>query len=129
MLNNSNTIRRALLVAFSSLLSTASTVACDDSPGLAIVDPDVEFRGDPTPPEALYVTKWNGNVIHIDAFAKIAKLCKPVGDPPLYVTLSWYQPDSTKPERVAGLGFSTTMSFALWDCFRDRFEEQGAVPL
>lgn len=121
---------------FLSLLFISA--ACDDVDpdtsvdGLLLVSPDgvepadvddVSFRGGP--PAALYVTKWGGKTINRAVAKTIIDHCVKQADPPQTCTLSWYQPDTTKPTFVLGLGCSMMATIPLLDCYRNAFLANG----
>lgn len=124
-------------VLFLSLLCISA--ACDEvdpdtaaSDGLLLVSPegvepadvdDVSFRGGP--PAALYVTKWGGKAINRAVAKQIIDHCVKQIDPPQTCTLSWYQPDTTKPTFVLGLGCSMMATIPLLDCYRTAFLTNG----
>ena len=113
------------------LVVLLATPACDElSSALQVSAPDdVAFRGDPSPPEALYITKWSEAPIRRDDVLELVMSCKQHKDPVQTCTLSWYQPDSTKPERVLGLGCSMMADFDLWKCYHEVMLKNGAQPL
>lgn len=81
------------------------------------------------PPENLVITSYGGAKILRSAFAKLVMSAQGQKDPPLTCTLSWYQPDTTKSERVLGLGCSMLAPGPLWDSYRQTFLDNGGVPV
>lgn len=135
-------MKRSLLPVAALAALTLPVSACDDVEdqpvtvvALPLVEPEiaedgvVSFRGDPGEPEGLYITKWGGNAIHRTQFVKAILACGVQSDPPLTCTLSWYQPDSSKPERVLGLGCSMMADFNLWQCYQSAWIANGGMPL
>ena len=79
------------------------------------------------PPQGLYLTAIGGDTIHRAEFTKLVAACAGQTDPPLTVTLSWYQPDLTSDARVVGLGYSMLSDEALWGCYVDAFKSNNPV--
>lgn len=81
------------------------------------------------PPENLVITSYGGAKITRAAFAKLVMSAEGQKDPPMTCTLSWYQPDTTKSERVLGLGCSMLAPGPLWDSYRATFLQNGGAPV
>lgn len=79
------------------------------------------------PPAGLYITTWDGGPIHRAEFVTAIKACNKQSDPPATLTLSWYQPDTSKQERVLGLGESVMADQKLWECYVAVFKAQNPV--
>lgn len=123
-------------------LTILSTVACDASaaeqcpagPGLSLSSP-ADASASPIalreqgPPMGLVLTEVGGDAVTRDGFVKLIMSCAEQEDPPLTCTLSWYQPDVSKDERVLGLGCSTLATAKLLDCYEQVWLSQGATPL
>lgn len=135
-------MKRSWLPVVALAALTFPVSACDDVDSepvtvvaLPLAEPEiaedgaVSFRGDPGEPEALYITQWGNNDIHRIQFSKAIMYCALQKDPPLTCTLSWYQPDSTKPERVLGLGCSMMADYNLWQCYQSAWIANGGKPL
>lgn len=127
------------IIAAAMCAAALSTPACDDAEhvevdGLVLASPEgvtpdddaVDFRGDPGPPKAIYVTKWQGKTIGRAEAKQIIDACAKQVNPPQTCTLSWYQPDTTKPDFVLGLGCSMMATIPLLDCYRTAFLQNGA---
>ena len=131
-------MRQALILAL--LLTIPVLPACDGEDAdacqapssLELVAPpdfeplDIAFR-EVGPPQGLYITKINGAAIKRAQFVAMIETCAKQVDPPVTLTLSWYQPDTSKPERVLGLGESMMASPALFECYRQAFLAQKPV--
>lgn len=89
---------------------------------------EISFR-EQGPPKAKYIQTISDEKISAKHFAAAVTACADVGDPDWLLTLSWYQPDTSKPERVLGLGGSIMAPYPLFDCFSKFFDSNGAVPL
>lgn len=127
-------MKRSWLPVVAIAALTLPVSACDEgSSDLRVAEPfdvaEINFREGPSDPEAMYIIKWAGSVIHRAEFSKAVQACAGQKDPPLTCTLSWYQPDSTKPERVLGLGCSMFADYSLFACYRDAWLENDATPL
>lgn len=106
------------------------------APGLPLAGPyalpgeedDVSFRqqGDP---ELWAVTSWGGQKIGVGQFVSIVVGCLDQNPPVWTCSLSAYQPDTSKPERVGGLGCSAWWSQSYYQCQLDAFKANGAVKL
>lgn len=131
------TIRTILL----STLAIAAS-ACDPAEGAGacpdphaaielVGPPDLEPEGitlrEQGPPAGLYITTWNGGPIKRAEFVAAIKACNKQSDPPATLTLSWYQPDTAKQERVLGLGESVMADQKLWECYVAVFKAQNPV--
>lgn len=81
------------------------------------------------PPQNLVITEYGGATIKRSDFAKLIMSADGLTDPPLTCTLSWYQPDTTKPDRVLGLGCSMMAPFKLFEFYRTVFEDNDGVPV
>lgn len=81
------------------------------------------------PPQNLVITEYGDATIKRSDFAKLIMSADGLADPPLTCTLSWYQPDTTKPDRVLGLGCSMMATFKLFEFYRTVFEDNGGVPV
>ena len=100
---------------------------------LSIVGPDdgdgasgISFR-DQGPPAGLYITTWNGGPIKRAEFVAAIKACNKQSNPPATLTLSWYQPDTSKQVRVMGLGESIMADEKLWQCYVSVFNANNPV--
>lgn len=134
MLLKRSTILAAALCAAAAL----STIACDETEpisvdGLALASPEglapnadvVDFR-EPGPPSAIYITKMGQKYIRRSNVKTLIDQCAQQVDPPQTCTLSWYQPDTTKPDFVLGLGCSMLATWPLFKCYHDAFMAYGA---
>ena len=133
------------------LLLAAAVPACDDpgqaldvdsiaplklAPGLALAGPELPDSDDDVrlreegPPELWAVTTWGGQTIGVGQFVTIVVGCLNANPPVKWTcSLSARQPDTTKPERVGGLGCSAWWSPDYYKCQLNAFVEQGAVKL
>lgn len=104
-----------------SLACAAASLPLAPPPGTELPEPgDVSFR-EQGPPAALYVTEWQDKTINRAVAKQIIDACVKQIDPPQTCTLSWYQPDTTKPTFVMGLGCSMLATIPLLDCYRTKF--------
>lgn len=89
-------------------------------------DDDLRFR-EQGPPQGLYITALNGKPIGRAGAKAIIDACAKQVDPPQTCSLSWYQPDTSQPTRVLGVGCSMMASYPLWKCYVDFMVSQKAV--
>ncbi len=144
------TTMRPLFTLLALAAASLTTIACDpeadtcEAPdpvdaaaeGSLQVAPPVQLEPDSDaislreqgPPAGLYLSAWGGKPINRAVAKAIVDACKSQVDPPQTCTLSWYQPDTSDPTRVLGLGCSMIASWPLWDCYRKAFEAQKATP-
>jgi len=131
-----------ILLLSLSLACDPAAESCDapapvdgDAPGAVRLAPPVELGPaddrirlrEQGPPMGLYVTTLGGDSIHRASFAKMVQACAEQVDPPLTVTLSWYQPDLASDARVVGLGYSMISPASLWECLADLMIANNAV--
>lgn len=134
-----------ILLALSTITLGCDPAAesCDDAPavdGLALgglnMAPPAELDTDPAaiafreqgPPQGLVLTKLNGKTINRAAAKSMIDACIKQVDPPQTCSISWYQPDTSQPERVLGVGCSMMASWPLFKCYFDYMTAQGAKP-
>lgn len=86
----------------------------------------VAFR-EQGPAQGLVVTKLNGKAINRAAAKAMIDACAKQVDPPQTCSISWYQPDTSQPDRVLGVGCSMMASYPLWKCYVDYMVGQKAV--
>lgn len=135
-------MKRSLLPVVAVAAALFPVSACDDVDdqpvtvvALPLAEPEIDddgsiaFREGPSDPEALYITKWAGGTIRRLQFVQAIMACNNLPNPALTCTLSWYQPDSTKPERVLGIGCSMMADFSLFSCYRNVWLQNGGKPL
>ncbi len=79
------------------------------------------------PPQGLYTSTLGGKPIYRKQFVAMINACQKQVDPPLTCTLSWYQPDPTKDERVLGFGCSMLAPTSLLDCWANIWLANNAV--
>lgn len=87
----------------------------------------VTFR-EQGPWEGIYITKLGGNQIVRSLAAKL--LLSPgnsQADPPQTCSITWYQPDTAKQERVLGWGCSMIAPQALWEAYLTIYKANGGV--
>jgi len=140
---------RPLLTLLALAAAALTTPACDpeadaceapapvdgDAPGALLMAPPVELdQGEDTirlreqgPPQGLYLTTLNGKPIGRAGAKAIIDACAKQVDPPQTCSLSWYQPDTSKPERVLGVGCSMMAAYPLWKCYVDFMVANKAV--
>lgn len=101
------------------------------SNGLVIAAPpdapppeELSFR-EQGPPSAITTSKISGAPIKRAAVAKLILSAGDLPDPAQTCTLSWYQLDTAKDERVLGLGCSMLAPLELWDFYRQMFLNNG----
>lgn len=144
----------AALMAACLLIIPTTLTACDDdasaggwtpepamsgctaanSPPIPLMPPsgldgesdDLEFR-EAGPPALLWLSQWQGKTIDRAVAKQIIDACAKQLNPPQTCTLSWYQPDTTKPDFVLGLGCSMMATMPLLKCYRDKFLANGAL--
>lgn len=95
--------------------------------GPAELDVDALAFREQGPAQGLYLTKINGKAINRAAAKAMIDACAKQVDPPQTCSLSWYQPDTSQPERVLGVGCSMMASYPLWKCYVDFMVSQKAV--
>jgi hypothetical protein len=132
-----------------ALAAALTTPACDpaadacespapvdgDAPGALPMVPPVELdQAEDTitlreqgPPQGLYITALNGKPIGRAGAKAIIDACAKQVDPPQTCSLSWYQPDTSQPTRVLGVGCSMMASYPLWKCYVDFMVSQKAA--
>lgn len=79
------------------------------------------------PPMGLIITQITGAPIKRAGFVSMIQACKKQADPPLTCSISWYQPDTSKQERVLGVGCSMMAGQSLWQCYVDYMTANNAV--
>ncbi len=140
-------MRPAILLSV-LLLSTLTLAACDDAaqscespapvdgdaPGALRLVAPVELQGiepiafrEQGPPAGLYTSTMNGKPIHRAEAVAMINACAKQIDPPQTCSISWYQPDTSQPERVLGVGCSMMASYPLWKCYVDYMTGQKAI--
>lgn len=127
-------VAAATLPACDPAADTDAAVAadCPQAEPISLATPvdvpvdDLAFR-EQGPPAGMYITAINGKTIVRKGFNALINACNTQPDPPLTCTLSYYQPDTSKDERVLGLGCSMMAPFKLWACYTDLWSSQGAV--
>ncbi|MEK9899124.1 MAG: hypothetical protein VW516_00060 [Rhodospirillaceae bacterium] len=128
-----------------ALAAAAMTPACDpeadtceapiDAAGSLHVVQPVQLEQDDDaislreqgPPQGLYTSTLGGKPIYRKQFVAMINACQKQVDPPLTCTLSWYQPDVTKDERVLGIGCSMLAPTSLLGCWGDIWLANNAV--
>ena len=125
-------MHRFLILALIITINTACDKPCPVVSDLALADPDgfdapaISLR-EQGPPQGLYITAIGDDTIHRAEFTKLVAACADQTDPPLTVTLSWYQPDLTSDARVVGLGYSMLSDEDLWGCYVGAFKSNNPV--
>jgi hypothetical protein len=127
-------MRNAILTLTLALLTlSACDPAADRQPDLFLAGPpgspdEVTPRG-LDDPEAWYVTQWEGNTIDTWVAAKHFLTCVGVANPTWSCTVSWYKPDTTKPNFVGGLGCSAWFTPDLKGCLLKAYQINGAIKI
>lgn len=130
-----------------ALAASVTTIACDPeadaceapvvaaaagplamAPPVAIdLEADAVQLREQGPPQGLYTSTLGGKPIYRKQFVAMINACQKQVDPPLTCTLSWYQPDPTKDERVLGIGCSMLAPTSLLDCWANIWLANNAV--
>lgn len=140
---------RPLFTLLALAAASLTTIACDpeadtceapdpidgSADGSLQVAPPVQLEQDGDsislreqgPPQGLYTSTLGGKPIYRKQFVAMINACQKQVDPPLTCTLSWYQPDPTKDERVLGIGCSMLAQSSLLDCWANIWLANNAV--